>query len=298
MGAPSGARCKASRHRRTPPAEAAGRIARKARRGRGPAASVLRGYSCGHDRELTPHRGRPRARRLARHAAALGRGGASCRCATASGRRRRSPRRGIVARLRKRAATAGPAARGGPQRAGSPTATWRTCSRRRADAHARRGGRGDRARAGADRAHLDRRRVLAGRRSTTSSRTTSAAALLAAVLDAGLPARRLPAARPRLRPGARPDRRRRGQALPPLRPRAADPRGRRRARDRRGDGRPRVRAAAAERADHGARPPALPAALHRAGRRRPPGVEPATRTPSSAACGWRSRSPTSPATRG
>ena len=113
-----------------------------------------------------------------------------------------------------------------------------------------------------------------------------------------LPARRLPAARARLRPGAGPDRRRRGQAVPPLRARAADARRRARPRDGRGDGGPRARAAAARLADHGPRAPALPPALRRAGRGRPHGGATRRRRSSSAACGWRSRSPTSPATRG
>ena len=83
-------------------------------------------------------------------------------------------------------------------------------------------------------------------------------------------ARRLPAARARVRAGARADGRRRGQALPPLRPRADDPRRRAGARHRGGAERPRVRAAAAGRPDHGLDPPAAAAALPRAGRRRAP----------------------------
>ena len=50
---------------------------------------------------------------------------------------------------------------------------------------------------------------------------------IAAALRRRLPARRVPPARARLRPGAGADRRRRGAALPPLRPRAADARRRR-----------------------------------------------------------------------
>ena len=86
-----------------------------------------------------------------------------------------------------------------------------------------------------------------------------------------LPARRPAAARPRLRAVDPQDRRGRGPALPPLRARAADPPGRRRARDGRGDGGARARPAAADLAADGVHPPALPALLHRAGRRRPHG---------------------------
>ncbi|CAA9521642.1 MAG: Adenylate cyclase, partial [uncultured Solirubrobacteraceae bacterium] len=86
-----------------------------------------------------------------------------------------------------------------------------------------------------------------------------------------VPADRVPAAVPRLRPGTRADRRRRGPPVPPLRPRAADARGRPRPGDGRGDGGSRARAHAAGLADHGPRPPALPAALRRAGRHRPHG---------------------------
>ena len=86
-----------------------------------------------------------------------------------------------------------------------------------------------------------------------------------------LPARRRAAADPRLRPVDPQDRRGRGPPLPPVRPRAADPPGRRLAGDGRGDGGPRPRAAAAHLAAHGVRPPALPALLPGAGRRRPHG---------------------------
>ena len=82
---------------------------------------------------------------------------------------------------------------------------------------------------------------------------------------------------PRLRPGDRADRRRRGAPLPPLRARAADARRRAGPRDGRGDGGPGRRAAAARLADHGPRPPALPAALRRAGRDRAHGGRPRRR---------------------
>ena len=86
-----------------------------------------------------------------------------------------------------------------------------------------------------------------------------------------LPAGGLPPDLPRLWPGACPDRRGRGAALPPVRARAADPGGRSRAPDGGGDGGPRARPAAGRVADDGLRPPALPPALRRAGRGRPHG---------------------------
>ena len=78
---------------------------------------------------------------------------------------------------------------GGREAGGSPTATWRTCSRRGPRrVQPRRGRRGDRARAGADPPHLDRAR--ASRPTSLEDalrRRRRAAALLGAVLDAGLP---------------------------------------------------------------------------------------------------------------
>ena len=69
-------------------------------------------------------------------------------------------------------------------------------------------------------------------------------------------------------------------------------------RDRRGDGGPRARAAAVRRAAHELPARALPRALRRAGRDRPHGGRPRRRDAARrGGCGWRSRSPTSPATR-
>ena len=113
------------------------------------------------------------------------------------------------------------------------------------------------------------------------------------------PARRAAAAAAGLRPGARAGRRRRGAALPPLRPRAADAGRRARRAHRRGDGGPRrasVLPLAAPIMDRVHR--RLPAALRRPGRHRAHGGGRRRRGPSSGGCASRSRSPTSPATRG
>ena len=115
---------------------------------------------------------------------------------------------------------------------------------------------------------------------------------MAEVLGAGLPARRPAAAGPRLRAVDPQDRRGRGPPLSPLRPRAADPPGRRRARDGRGDGGAGARAAAADLAADGVHPPALPALLHRAGRRRPHGGRLRRACARWAGCRWRSASST------
>ena len=91
--------------------------------------------------------------------------------------------------------------------------------------------------------------------------------------DRGGASRRLPAGRgaaadPGVRAVDPQDRRGRGAPLPPLRPRAADPPGCRRAADGRGDGGPGARPAPDHLAADGVHPPALPALLHRAGRGR------------------------------
>ena len=133
------------------------------------------------------------------------------------------------------------------------------------------GGRDVGARGGPDRSHhgpprdADRRRGDADR----AGRRCDEA-------DRGRPRRRLPArrpasARPRLRAVDPQDRRGRGAPVPPLRPRAADRRGRRRPADGRGDGGPRPRPLPVGRAAHVLHPQPLPALLHRAGRRRPHG---------------------------
>ena len=118
--------------------------------------------------------------------------------------------------------------------------------------------------------------------------------MIADVLRLGLPARRGAPADPRLRAVDPQDRRGRGPALPPVRARAADPPGRRRAGDGRGDGGPGPRPAAADVAADGLHPPALPALLHRAGRRRPHGDRDGARD-AWAGCRWPSASSTSPA---
>ncbi len=121
----------------------------------------------------------------------------------------------------------------------------------------------------------------------------------AAVLDAGLP---LPAFLQLMRvygQARRSDRRRRGAADPPLRARAADARRRAERGDRGGDGGARARGAAVRDAVHELPARAAARAVRRAGHDRPHGEPISPRTPSRrAACGWRSRSPTSPAMRG
>ena len=136
--------------------------------------------------------------------------------------------------------------------------------------------------------------------SSRSPRTTCRSLrYVAAVLDVRVPARRSASARAGIRPGDGTDRRRRGASVPPVRARAADAVGRDRHRDRRADARALARRAAARVAGDRPDPPALPAALRRAGRRRPHGGRPGRAARStSAGCGSRSRSPTWPATRG
>ena len=127
---------------------------------------------------------------------------------------------------------------------------------------------------------------------TLNEQDVEAMELIGDVLQAGLPARRLAPARPGLRAVDPQDRRGRGAPLPPLRPRAADPPGGRRARDGRGDGGAGARPAPAHLAAHGVHPPALPALLHRAGRRRPHGGRARRGSSSSAGSRWRSASST------
>ncbi len=139
------------------------------------------------------------------------------------------------------------------------------------DVHGRRGRRAHRARGGADRAadgaarDPDRARGnadRAGRRRDGADRRDP---------RDRLPARRPAPARPRLRPVDAQDRRGGDPDVPPLRPRAADPPGRRRARDGGGDGGAGRRADAADGAADRVPAPALPPLLLRAGRRRPHG---------------------------
>ena len=139
----------------------------------------------------------------------------------------------------------------------------------REHAHARGGRRGDRPRAGADRALLDQHRAAARQAlEHLTDEDVQALQYVASVLAAGFPLVAFLQLCARVRPGAVADRRRRGAPVPPLRARAADARGRARPRDGRGDGAPGARPAAARLAAHGLRPPALPPALRRAGRGR------------------------------
>ena len=108
-----------------------------------------------------------------------------------------------------------------------------------------------------------------------------------------LPADRAAPARPRLRAGGPQDRRGRGAAVPPVRPRADDPRRRAAARDGREHGADGLGAAADRLARARVHPRPLPALLHGAGRRRPHGGRPAadpSRIP--IASRWRSASST------
>ena len=236
-----------------------------------------------------------RVERLARHAAPLGQGRdrpARQRALDAGRRRPRAHRRApararVLARHAARGGTLGPARLRLLEDLFPSPARTRTLAEA-AEEH--------RARARADRAHLGRRRLLVGLARADRRGGHPAPALHGRGARGRLPARGLPAARARVRPGAGPDRRRRGQALPPLRPRAADARRRRRPRDRRDDGGHGLRAAAARLADHGPRAPADAPALRRPGRRRPPRARERRRR-TSAGCAWRSPSPTSPATR-
>ena len=142
--------------------------------------------------------------------------------------------------------------------------------RRAADRRGRR--RGDRPRAGADRADPRHPRHPAGPRAAARPQRRRGAAPLRPGARGRLPPRRLPAARPRLRAVDAADRRRRGAPLPPLRARADDPRRRPGAGDGRGDGEtwpPNVLPVVG--AAHRVPAQPLPALLPRAGRGRPHG---------------------------
>ena len=205
----------------------------------------------------------------------------------------------IVARLRERGHSLDDVRSGRPQRSACLRIHGGAVPARRRDAVARGRGARDGARRGPDPPHLGVGGLLARHAGGRDlRRRRAAAALHGRGALRRVPARRLPAAGPRLRPGAGPDRRRRGEAVPSVRARAADPRRPRRAGDRRGDGGPGLGAAPARLADHGPRPPALAAALHRAGRGRAPGDRGRVRRPTSGACGSGSPSPTWPATPG
>ena len=198
----------------------------------------------------------------------------------------------IVARLRAARPQPRAVAARGARRAGWPTATSRTCSRRPTAA----GRLEDAARETGLEPELIRRiwPAPASRPRRWSTSPTTISRCCAAWPRCWTPGCRWSPScnSSRVRPGAGAHRRRRGQALPPLRPRADDPRRRARAGHRRGALRPRLRAAPAVRPDHGLSAPAAPAALHRAGRGRPPRAG-RRRRRRSAACASRSCSPTS-----
>ena len=268
MGGPRVTR-KASPIRRTPPAEAAGRIARR-RRGhdRGPAAFIFSGAMA----ELTLSRGRARRldvspatlRRWVRDGIVPLRDGALDARGGRPGADRRPPAR---ARPLARRSCATPRSR-----AGSPTATWRTCSRRRARTRTLAEAAEE---TGLEPALIERIWAAAGfprrlARADRRGRPRSCCATSARCSTPGFP---LVAFLQLVRVY--------GQALAQIadaevklfhlyvhEPLMRD--GVARARDRRGDGGPRRRAAAARLADHGPRAPAAAAALRRAGRRRPP----------------------------
>ena len=103
---------------------------------------------------------------------------------------------------------------------------------------------------------------------TLNEQDVEAMEQIGGVLGAGFPLVALLQLDPGVRPVDPQDRRGGGAPLPSLRPRAADPPGRRRAADGRGDGGAGPRPARRDLAAHGVHPPALPALLHRAGRRR------------------------------
>jgi adenylate cyclase len=230
---------------------------------------------------------------------AAGRARASCRCATAPGRRRRWPRRASSARLRERghaleelreAAHSGRLAYGYMEELFPPRSETRPLP--------------DAAReTGLEEALIRRIWAAAGFSATSLEQGVSEDDVqllryMAAVLSAGFP---LVAFLQLVRVY--------GQALaaiadaevklfhlfvhePLIRDGVDGPR------HRGGDGGLASRPAAARGADHGARPPALPAALHRAGRGRPPRARGRLRRRARPACGSRSPSPTSRATRG
>ena len=238
VGGSPPARCRRHDERRRP--TSAGRTPARggAHSERGPAAAIRPA----RERRAAAHRGRPPHRRHARDTLRrwVDRRASCPTTRRATGRRPRSPTRASSPACASAATRSREIRAGDRAAASSPSATSRTCSRRAATALHARGGRArDRARAGADRAHLHDDRASRQAARAALRRRPAAAALRRRGARGRLPARRVPAARARLRPGDRADRRRRGAALPPLRPRAADARRRRRAGDGRGDGGPR-----------------------------------------------------------
>ena len=205
----------------------------------------------------------------------------------------------IVARLRERGHSLDEIRRGHARAGAWPSASSRSCCRRTRRSHTLEEAAAE---TGLEPALIERLFISMGFNADALERISDEDLELlryvAAVLARRLPARRAAAARARLRAGARADGRRRGPALPPLRARAADAR-RRPGLEMAEEMEELARAAAAARlADHGPRAPALPRALRRAGRRRAHGGRPRrARRSTSAACAWRSPSPTSPATR-
>ena len=206
-----------------------------------------------------------------------------------AGGARPGPDRGADARPRALAGAAAGRGEGGPARVrvpGGPLPGARRCA-----AHLGGGGRGDRDRARADPPHLGGRGLSLRVGGAAQRRRHRAAAAVRRGAGRRAAAGRVPADRARVRAGARADRRRRGQALPPLRPRADDPRRLARARDGRGAVGPGGGAAAADRADHGLGAHAAAAPLPRAGRRRAPGGGHRRRGARAAAGGDRVRRP-------
>ena len=217
-----------------------------------------------------PERGLAPLRRLGQHAEALGggEGDPGQEGPLDPGRGGPGPGGGADARARPLAGGAeGGGARGKarlrPRRGAVPRPGGRGLDRG--------GGGGDRAGAGADRAPADDAGDADRARAHAQPRRPRGDALLRPHPRGGPAACRLPAAGPRLRAVAAQDRRRRGAPVPPLRPRAADPRRRPGAGDGGGDAGPRRRPAAAGDAAVRVHAQPLPALLHRAGRRRPHG---------------------------
>ena len=131
----------------------------------------------------------------------------------------------VVARMRERGHSARRAAGGGPRAAGSRSAMRRTSSRSRRASYTRRARRPSGP--GLEAELIERMMSLLGTpmapRARSTSRTSRRCAHCADVLAVRVPPRRVSAARPGLRPVHPQDRGGRGPALPPLRPRAADP---------------------------------------------------------------------------
>src|SRR5215217_5742288 len=177
---------------------------------------------------------------------------------------------------RRAAALAGAPAEGHPRGGQSGAAgvrVHRVAVRRRrpGGAHAERRVRGHRSRGGADRALLEQHRAGTGGFGDDHRGGPGGAPLRRLGARLRLPAGGVPAALPGLRAGVVADRRRRGAAVPPVRARALDARGRAGTSDGGGDGGTGAGPAATGLTADGLRAPALPPALRGAGRGRPHG---------------------------